>query len=275
MPRSYGQNPTTGQGLYAGQPLHPCPRRRHQGDRPDRSLDTRITLGTVTSHFTECLAQAAIETDLRVSWFTLESLSAATGTSKADGFTVRTVARICRADFIVIDDIGLLPVGEDAAEAFYRIIDAAYERRSIAVTSNIHPSMLRHDHAEDSRGRKHRPPHAPRSPRDHHPRLASPRRRPRREGSSSPEPTPIPRNTTGRPWISDGHQLGHPRAAHLNIPTAVDNPGRGCRDQGSVHGQWWIDDSRAGIVTGFGRALADAVLRTASGLAARAARRTD
>lgn len=49
------------------------------------------------------------------------------------------VARICRADLIVIDDIGLLPVG-DAAEAFYRIIDAAYERRSITVTSNIHPS---------------------------------------------------------------------------------------------------------------------------------------
>ena len=30
--------------------------------------------------------------------------------------------------------------GQDAAEAFYRIVDAAYERRSIAVTSNIHPS---------------------------------------------------------------------------------------------------------------------------------------
>ena len=34
----------------------------------------------------------------------------------------------------------MLPAGQDAAEAFYRIIDAAYERRSVAVTSNIHPS---------------------------------------------------------------------------------------------------------------------------------------
>ena len=34
----------------------------------------------------------------------------------------------------------MLPVQAEAAEAFYRIIDAAYERRSIAVTSNIHPS---------------------------------------------------------------------------------------------------------------------------------------
>ncbi|MCY0924323.1 MULTISPECIES: ATP-binding protein, partial [unclassified Streptomyces] len=103
-------------------------------------VEPAITPGTGKSHFTEGLAQAAIEKDMRVSWFTLETLAAAIGKSKVDGSTARTVARICRADLIVIDDIGLLPVGEDAAEAFYRIIDAAYERRSIAVTSNIHPS---------------------------------------------------------------------------------------------------------------------------------------
>jgi hypothetical protein len=34
----------------------------------------------------------------------------------------------------------MLLAGQDAAEAFYRITDAAYERRSVAVTSNIHPS---------------------------------------------------------------------------------------------------------------------------------------
>jgi hypothetical protein len=39
----------------------------------------------------------------------------------------------------VPDDIGMLPAGQDAAEASYRITDAAYERRSVAVTSNIHP----------------------------------------------------------------------------------------------------------------------------------------
>jgi len=33
-----------------------------------------------------------------------------------------------------------LPAGQDAAEAFYRVVDAAYERRSVAVTSNIKPS---------------------------------------------------------------------------------------------------------------------------------------
>jgi DNA replication protein DnaC len=98
--------------------------------------------GTGKSHFVEALAHNAIETDLRVAWFTLETLTTAIGRAKADGSVARTVARICRQDLIVVDDIGMLPVGQDAAEAFYRIVDAAYERRSIAVTSNIHPSGL-------------------------------------------------------------------------------------------------------------------------------------
>ncbi|MEV5688516.1 hypothetical protein AB0L68_35965 [Streptomyces sp. NPDC052164] len=47
-----------------------------------------------------------------MSWFTLKTLSAAIGTSNVDGSTARAIARICRADLIVIDDIGPLPVGE-------------------------------------------------------------------------------------------------------------------------------------------------------------------
>ena len=96
--------------------------------------------GTGKSHFVEGLAHAAIEADLRVAWFTLETLTATIGRAKADASIARTVARICRADLVVVDDIGMLPAGQDAAEAFYRVTDAAYERRSVAVTSNIHPS---------------------------------------------------------------------------------------------------------------------------------------
>jgi DNA replication protein DnaC len=34
----------------------------------------------------------------------------------------------------------MLPVSPDAAEARFRVVDAAYERRSLAITSNPHPS---------------------------------------------------------------------------------------------------------------------------------------
>ncbi len=96
--------------------------------------------GTGKTHFLEGLAAAAIEAGLRVAWFSLESLTATIGRAKVDGSVSRVVARICRSDLVVVDDIGMLPAGQEAAEAFYRVVDAAYERRSVAVTSNLHPS---------------------------------------------------------------------------------------------------------------------------------------
>jgi hypothetical protein len=107
------------------------------------------------------------------SWSTPSS-RAAIGRARADATSAKVVARICRNDLIVIDDIGSLssrcgacrgspptrtaaarsctrwrtattrsrwlPAGQDVAEAFYRLVEAAYERRSVAVTSNIKPS---------------------------------------------------------------------------------------------------------------------------------------
>jgi len=59
---------------------------------------------------------------------------------RADDSVTKAIGRILRADLVVVDDIGLLPVGPDAAEGLYRLVDAAYEKRSVAVSSNLHPS---------------------------------------------------------------------------------------------------------------------------------------
>jgi DNA replication protein DnaC len=96
--------------------------------------------GTGKSHFVEAIAHAVIDAGMRVSWFTLESLTITVGRAQVDASINKLIARICRSELIVVDDIGQLPAGQDAAEAFYRVVDAAYERRSVAVTSNLHPS---------------------------------------------------------------------------------------------------------------------------------------
>jgi len=46
---------------------------------------------------------------------------------------------MCRCDLIVIDDVGMPLAGQEAAEAFYPD-HKCRKRRSLAVTSNIHPS---------------------------------------------------------------------------------------------------------------------------------------
>ena len=83
--------------------------------------------GTGKSHFAEAIAHAAIDRDLRVSWFSLETLTATIARSRIDASTGKVVERIVRSELIVVDDIGLLPAGADEAEALYRLVDAAYE----------------------------------------------------------------------------------------------------------------------------------------------------
>lgn len=96
--------------------------------------------GTGKSHLCEALGQAAIDTGRTVAWFAIEDLGALVRRHRADDSIGKTIRRITRADLVVVDDIGMLPVGEDAAEGLYRLVDACYEKRSLAVSSNLHPS---------------------------------------------------------------------------------------------------------------------------------------
>ncbi|EMF01925.1 IS21-like element helper ATPase IstB [Streptomyces mobaraensis NBRC 13819 = DSM 40847] len=96
--------------------------------------------GTGKSHFTEALGQAAVEAGMTVAWFAVEDLGALVRRHRVDDSLARAMTRLIRSDLIIVDDIGLLPVSADAAEGFFRLVDAAYERRAMAVSSNLHPS---------------------------------------------------------------------------------------------------------------------------------------
>jgi DNA replication protein DnaC len=96
--------------------------------------------GTGKTMFLEALGQTAVDAGRRVAWFTLESLGVLVRRHRADDSVTRAIARILRADLIVVDDVGLLAVSADAAEGLYRLVDAAYEKRSMALSSNLHPS---------------------------------------------------------------------------------------------------------------------------------------
>ncbi len=96
--------------------------------------------GTGKSHFCEALGHAAIEAGLQVAWFSVEDLGVLVRRHRVDDTIGKALAPVLRAHLVVVDDIGLLPISPDAAEGFYRLVDAAYERRSLAVSSNLHPS---------------------------------------------------------------------------------------------------------------------------------------
>jgi DNA replication protein DnaC len=96
--------------------------------------------GTGKSHFVEALGHLAIDRGKTVAWHTLETLAQLVHRHRADDSVNKAVSKLIRADLVIVDDVGLLPVSADAAEALFRVVDADYEKRSIAISSNIHPS---------------------------------------------------------------------------------------------------------------------------------------
>jgi DNA replication protein DnaC len=96
--------------------------------------------GTGKSHFCEALGHLAIDSGRTVAWFGIDDLGALVRRHRADDSITKAIKRITRVDLIIVDDIGMLAVGEDAAEGFYRLVDACYETRSLAVSSNLHPA---------------------------------------------------------------------------------------------------------------------------------------
>lgn len=96
--------------------------------------------GTGKTFLLEALGQQAIEAGMPVTWLTLEQIGALVRAHRVDDTLTKAIAKIIRAELIIIDDVGLLPVAADAAEGLYRIVEAAYERRSVALSSNLHPS---------------------------------------------------------------------------------------------------------------------------------------
>ena len=96
--------------------------------------------GTGKSHFLEAVGHNAIEAAMSVAWFSLEQLGALVRRHRVDDTVAEAFDALKGADLTIVDDIGLLPISPDAAEGFYRLVDSAYEQRSIAVSSNLHPS---------------------------------------------------------------------------------------------------------------------------------------
>jgi len=96
--------------------------------------------GTGKSHFIEALGHLAIDNGKTVAWHTLETLAVLFRRHRADDSVNKAINKLIRSDLILIDDVGLLPISADAAEALFRVVDAAYEKRSLALSSNIHPS---------------------------------------------------------------------------------------------------------------------------------------
>jgi DNA replication protein DnaC len=92
--------------------------------------------GTGKSHYLIGLGRAAIEAGYRVRYFTAVELVEHLWRAVADNTVGRAIETMCRNDLIVIDEVGFAPLDHTGCQLLFRLVAAAYERRSVAIASH-------------------------------------------------------------------------------------------------------------------------------------------
>ena len=92
--------------------------------------------GTGKSHLLVALGHAAVDAGHRVRYFTAAELVETLYRGLADNSVGRVIEGVLRADLILIDEIGFAPLDENGAQLFFRLVAAAYERRSLGIGSH-------------------------------------------------------------------------------------------------------------------------------------------
>ena len=92
--------------------------------------------GTGKSHLLLALGAAAVEAGHRVRYFTAAELLETLYRGLADNSVGRVIDTVLRHDLIIIDELGFAPLDDTGAQLLFRLVAAAYERRSLGIGSH-------------------------------------------------------------------------------------------------------------------------------------------
>jgi DNA replication protein DnaC len=92
--------------------------------------------GTGKSHLLVALGIAAVQAGHKVRYFTAADLAETLYRGLADNSVGKIIDTLLRNNLIIIDEVGFAPLDDTGAQLLFRVVAAAYERRSIGIASH-------------------------------------------------------------------------------------------------------------------------------------------
>jgi DNA replication protein DnaC len=92
--------------------------------------------GTGKSHLLVALGAAAVQAGHKVRYFTAADLAEMLYRGLADNSVGKIIDTLLRNDLIIIDEVGFAPLDDTGAQLLFRLVAAAYERRSLGIASH-------------------------------------------------------------------------------------------------------------------------------------------
>jgi DNA replication protein DnaC len=94
-------------------------------------------VGTGKTHMASALCALACSEKREARFFTASSLVMRLRRARDDGRLDRELSQIGRAELLVIDELGFLPLDEDGARLLFQVVSGAYETQSVVFTTNL------------------------------------------------------------------------------------------------------------------------------------------
>ena len=93
--------------------------------------------GRGKTHLAIALGLACVEAQMAVRFFSTADLVLSLGKAKREEKLDSLLKELMRADVIILDEFGYVPLDIDGARLLYQVISSSYETRSIIFTTNI------------------------------------------------------------------------------------------------------------------------------------------
>ena len=95
-----------------------------------------VTAGTGKSHTLIALGHAAVTAGYKVKYLTAADLVETLYRGLADNTVGKTIEALLRNDVVLVDEVGFAPLDDTGSQLLFRLVAAAYERRSLGIASH-------------------------------------------------------------------------------------------------------------------------------------------